>query len=240
MKNHHMHVYLFLLIVVLLFSSCNSTNRMALDNQADANKLGSETTSVNERVSESVTYEQIVDETQGDPPRSISFDSMEQISEFIQATKGSEAEWQQYWEQRGYLMPDFAQFEVTQIADTMEEHLYPFAKEGVKVDAFNATLTPQYSKLDISFRANGFTTRFIYFYTETDLPNYDGELLYENMPIADKTMNLYQGKDNAYRGEELGTVILDTMPIRIYIYAKDYSNTPMNHFDIFDFREFGS
>lgn len=251
MKNHYTYIYLLLLIVALLFSSCHGANRMESDNQTneittesdnqtDEITTESDTISVDVGGSESVTYDQVVDETPGDPPRCIVFDSMEQISGFIQAAKGSEAEWQQYWEQRGYLMPDFAQFEVTQIADTMERHLYPFAKEEVKVDAFNASLTPQYSKLDITFLVNGFTTRFIYFYTETDLPTYDYQLLLENMPIADKTMNLYQGEDNMYRGEELGSVILDTVPINIYIYSKDYANTPMNHFDCFEFREIGS
>ncbi len=240
MKNHFIHVYLFLLIVAALFSSCNNADRMALDDQTDATTAESDITLVDGGGSESVTYEPIIDENSGEPPRSISFESMEQISMFVQAAKGSETEWQQYWEQNEYQMSYFSQHEVRQIAETMEGHLYPFAKEGVKVDGFNVELTPQYSKLDITFRVNGFTTRFVYFYTETNLPNYDYELVYTNMPIGDTTMNLYNGGQGIDCVRGIGSIVMDNTLVSIVMYPESFSDIPMNHFDNFEFCEIGS
>lgn len=180
-------------------------------------------------------------ETSGAPPWSIGFDSMEQISVFLQAANGSAEEWDQYLAQNLYQMSNINHTEAKEVADRISGHVYPFIKEGFEMEGFGADIVPSYEEdLDVRFKVNGSTTRFIYYYDRSDLWNVDGELFIEDVPIYNTTIDLYYGERWANGTRLYGLVVIDGVMVNVVIFLEDGSEFSLDHFDCFEFRQIGS
>ena len=191
--------------------------------------------------SQETAAETIEETTPAAPPVSIGFDSMDKIAEFLQAANGSAEEWDQYLAQNLYQMSNINHTEAKEVADRISGHVYPFIKEGFEMEGFGADIVPSYEEdLDVRFKVNGSTTRFIYYYDRSDLWNVDGELVIEDVPIYNTTIDLYYGERWANGIRLYGPVVIDGVMVNVVIFLEDGSEFSLDHFDCFEFRQIGS
>lgn len=219
---------LMICITMTLLFTLMSCNNVEMDN----NSIYPPTNN-NEGEKLHSTNESSTQELHGGPPTTISFSSMEQIQQFVQAMTGTAEQYEIYMQQYDHDVSDSVeQEEMKEAAEIISGHLYPFVKEGVIIEGFNATYTIDRAELDIIVITANTHVCFSYKYELTETFKYDSEPILEELPIHNTTMNLY------FAGYyPVGSVLLDTVPILLVVHNGDVSFNMLNDFE---FQQIGS
>lgn len=181
-------IVLMISVFALLWtmSSC-SFQPSGEDSDSTTELTTSQFTDIEISASEGDTKDAQTYEVQLDPSLMASFDSIEDMATFIQATHGSEEEYVA-------MTPDpiIDYLEARQIARYMESHTLPLPVDGQTVENFHAAYYASRNELVLVYRIEGVTYRFLCWYDATDaiysgsvlgmltLDNYEFEMRREN------------------------------------------------------------
>ena len=242
-------IFLFtMILVVILLVSCNQSNEINNSSETYEEQTTemtetskhTETTEVTETEEDSTTYGDVPD-----PFPMMSFNSFDQLIEFISICNSSEVEFNKYME---YHYPE-GKYPWTNISERLftYEHareMYKnilscpiiLPKENVMTEYLGWAYYPESHRLITACQIDGIRYQYIYWYSGYTIDNstvFEGEPKFVDIPFGDGTVDLYLDGDY-YRGY---TKIND-LTVRVTVDALE-STVAFEDFDLsFDIAEY--
>lgn len=161
-----------------------------------------------------------------DPPLMISFDSADEIKEFVTAVFGTEEQYEAFTETH----PDADTLKQLNFAENIASNIMQIKlprENNVNVEDFSAVLYVEPTFLDIVYSFDEIRYRFSYDFSSSESDSYEGTPVQENIPIASTAIDLYQNDNSLY-----GTVKIGTTPVDITVHTDNPNNI---NFDCFTF-----
>ncbi len=176
-------------------------------------------------------------ENGGDPPVTISFDSVNDINEYVIAAKGTADEYEKFIKEFvkkdsvNYFASTLTQENAQKIASNIESIVFPIANEN-DYNGFLADYVIFRDELDVIYKINGILYRFTYYYGE-ELPEY------AKFRFTALKKNLNGQEVKLYKGDEcfFGFIEYDSAYVHVMV---NTSNADEVSFDIFKWGYIGS
>lgn len=158
-------------------------------------------------------------------PYSIPFSSTADINDFLEAARGSSAQYDRYVQERA-LNAAVKQTQAQSIADNIKMNDILVTNSNFTVEEFGATYYLDRSELDLVYKVNGVRYRFIYRYNDSTTQERTAAPVSENIILGTYRVDLYRG-DQCFVGE----VTADGTNIQIVVYTEDISKVDLSAFD---------
>lgn len=167
---------------------------------------------------------------EGAPPPMFLFDQPEDFSKFVGAASKSAKEFEEYYNTEiytgGILIYAFGR---AAVAHNMEIVYLPVTSADITFEGFGATYDLYLNTLDITYRIDGVSYRFIYWYNNDTLPALSESLtlVKEGVRIGENLIDLYASGDRL-----IGYFLDGSVRVGIVINTSDFASVSLDSFDM--------
>lgn len=163
--------------------------------------------------------------TEGDSPKYLEFDSVDDIRAFVSLLKGEQNE-ETYKE---YLSESYLYAQ--HIASTINSTQIPYVKDQSILDGFAAdsriyNYNREMVSFDIRYRVDGILYGFAYSYNDRKPAVHEGTPWLKNQTIGTVSFDLYESNGDLY-----GSFMLDTTEVHVYIYSNRIGDISFEPFE---------
>ncbi len=164
----------------------------------------------------------------GEPPITVTFDSVQDIKPFIEVANGTSAKFEEYAAQKDlYYVID--QKVAQAMAHNMEIIDFPLISSKLTSENSGATYYVDRNELDVTYEIDGIRYRFIYSYNQKSIPDLSKlyPVIKQNVSLGNYSLDLYEANDR------LGGYYLDnSILVHVIINTTDTSKASLDAFSM--------
>ncbi len=168
----------------------------------------------------------------GEPPITISFDSIQEVQDFIKAANGTEEEFEKYRDSKEDLYYYVRSQKVAQaMAHNMDIIDLPLMPSKTPDETFRMEYCLSYNTFEVIY-GDGvyFKYRFIYFYNKNTLPLIEDQPIKENVTIGPYSLDLYE--ETGTNGRLVGCYLDKSVCVSVRINTVQFGDLPLDIFNM--------